>query len=258
MNVFSMIGEGFRKVYSSNNGALKHTGLLILTGIISMSSLYSETLKEAMVMPDNIGLILFGALASLIIGIYLCGYNFELIHNSFAEEDILPELKFNHFSLFFKALPLMLTWTFYIIVVSIISALLMASKIALIIGLLLILVLAFLSSFLPFVFVEFSKSYDAKGLYGILQPCKYVKTIGYLILLGLLFIPIYIILCFVPAFIFGLTVGISSGGDSNLIQYGGGIIGGYFGFVVGMIWNYCMVQVYKAKFEPMAVIRTYE
>ena len=249
MNVFRLIGDGFRKIYSSNNIAIKHVWLLVLIGIVPVVFLYSLNFTNV-VAAKNIRF-----LTALVISIYLCGYNLELVHNSFTEKDILPELGFNHFGLFFKALPLILTWTFYIITVSIVAGLLMASKISLIIGLLLILVLVFVSSFLQFVFVEFSKNYDAKGLYGILQPFKYVKTFGYLLLLGLLFIPIYIILSSIPAFIFGFVAGLLTGEDSNLVFYGGGFIGGYFGFIVGMVWNYCLVQVYKEKFEPMTAIR---
>ena len=105
-------------------------------------------------------------------------------------------------------------------------------------------------TFIQFVYIAYAKHFNTFGLYNIKLPIKYCKlAFGSVIVLGLLFIPIGIC-AMIPSFVVGLALGLSGGSDTSTAMYAGGLLGGYLGFVVQMVWIYCTVQIYKEKIEP--------
>ena len=54
-----------------------------------------------------LGTIVIWLIATLVISVYLAGYNLKFMHNSFDDEsnDVLPDFDGNPFGIFFKALP---------------------------------------------------------------------------------------------------------------------------------------------------------
>ena len=250
MKIIGTMIEGFQKVfYADRNSAVKHVCLIALTAIISYSSVQSDILKTQVkgtnTIPDLTGFFL-GLLAALIVGCYLWGYSLKFMRNVYYEnpEETLPEFDENPFKVFFKALPLMLIWIIYFILIGIVSGILSA----ILIGLLGFLVLIVMSIGIQFVWVEFIKDYDANGLYNIKLPFQYIKpTIGPLILMGLLYILIYI-LCMIPCVLVGVILGVF-GASETATMYVGGVLGGYLGFVCQLVWYYCIVKLYKEKFE---------
>ena len=258
MKIFETAFNGFIKVFSGKNIAIKHICFIALTAIVSYSSVQSDILKNqvqaASQIPDLKGLLL-GFLAALIVGCYLFGYNILFMRNVYNDnpEGYLPEFDDNPFKAFFKGFPLLLTWIFYFIVIILFSTISFALSIKMpVIGILLGLIgfcaIIILSIFVQFLWIEFSKNLEAKGLYNIIRPLKYTKgTMGSLCLLGPLFIPIYI-LSLLPCIILVLALTIAGFGE-NATMYAGGILGGYIGFVIQLVWYYCLVNLYKEKFE---------
>ena len=262
MKIFETIIEGFHKVlFADKDSMMKHICLLALTAIISYSSVQSDILNtqlkgtSADAMPDLTGFFL-GLLAALIVGCYLWGYSLKFMHNVYHEnpEETLPEFDENSFIVFFKALPLMLVWIVYFILIAgsyMAIGFLFVFKMPLLLPLLIIVYLFIFISLaigLQFVWIEFSKHFNRTGLFNINLPLKYIKpTIGPLCLLGLLYMLIYII-CLIPCVLIGAVMGIAGAGETATM-YVGGVLGGYLGFVCQLVWYYCIVKLYKEKFE---------
>lgn len=252
MKIFGTMLEGFHKVlFSDKNSLIKHVCLLALTAIISYSSVQSDLINTQLkgggagAMPDLTGFFL-GLLAALIVGCYLWGYSLKFMRNVYYDnpEETLPEFDESAFSVFFKALPLALVWIIYFILLGIVSGLLSV----ILIGLLGFIVILIMSMGIQFVWVEFIKDYDRTGLYNFKLPFQYIKpTIVPLLLLGLLYILVYII-CLIPCVLIGVFMGLF-GASETATMYVGGVLGGYLGFVCQLVWYYCIVKLYKEKFE---------
>ena len=104
-----------------------------------------------------------------------------------------------------------------------------------------------LGIFYQFVLVEFTKEFDAKGLYKLTRPFLFKSALGILAALSLAFCLIYILL-FIPCILIGIICGFLGIGET-MIGYICGVFGGYAGFIIQLVWGYCLVQIYKERFE---------
>ena len=252
MKILGTMIEGFQKVlFADKNSALKHVCLIALTAIISYSSVQSDLLSTQLkgvsngALPNLTGFFL-GLLAALIVGCYLWGYSLKFMHNVYHEnpEEVLPEFDENPFQVFGKVFPLIFVWIIYFMLLGIVSGILSV----VLIGLLGFIVMLIMSIGIQFIWVEFAKDYDKSGLYSFKLPFKYIKpTIGPLCLLGLLYILVYII-CLIPCVLIGVFMGLFGASETATV-YVGGVLGGYIGFVCQLVWYYCIVKLYKEKFE---------
>lgn len=240
-----LIVDGFRRIFSGSNVLAKQVSLFALTGIVSLVSSHFELLKAQSSLPDlsNIGLSI---IAVIVIGIYMGGYVLNYMHNCYDDNnpEILPDIDGKHFGTFLGALPLYLVWFLWVILVYLLAIIPILGWIAL-----LVLFIMWVP-FIQFVYIAYAKHFNTFGLYNIKLPIKYCKlAFGSVVVLGLLFIPIGIC-AMIPSFVVGLALGLSGGSDTSTAMYAGGLLGGYLGFVVQLVWAYCMVQVYKEKIEP--------
>lgn len=110
------------KSFYRKNAVIKHIWIFLITAIISFVSVYfqllAETAEKAEKLPDfPLKTFLIALTVMIVIGIYLGGYNFQFMHNAFNSESdsVLPEFTGKPFNIFWKAFPLMLVWTLYII-----------------------------------------------------------------------------------------------------------------------------------------------
>ncbi len=256
MNQINIVKEGFSKIFFGEDAIIKHIILFMLTGIISIISVYfsitSETIKATKVLPD-FAKVMLAVVILAVVGIYLSGYNFKLVHNAFDsnKKDILPNFGADSFNVFWKILPLMIYWTACIIIALILSSSLLVVPGIRFIGLFLFIFILFLCAFIQFIYIAYTENFDKAGLFNIMLPIKFVKpSIGSLCLFGIIFIPIYILSMF-PSFVAGIILGFIGVKDTNMIMYIGGILGGYFSFVIQMVWYYCLVQIFKEKIKPI-------
>lgn len=255
MNVIDTMVKGFVRIYKDNNALYKHLFIAIISGIISICSIYlqniSESIEKTKALPD---IPTFTAALIILIaaGIFTGGYNLLFCHNAFKDSnnEILPNIDLKPFKIFWNALPLMLCWTFYILCAAIISGILLSGgNIAKIIGLIILLFILFICIFIQFIYIEYTKNFDTNGLFNILCPFKYIKkTIAPLVLLGLLFIPVYII-AMSMSFLSGIIMSIFGIQNLSIVLTIGGVIGGYLNFIVQIVWYYCLVQIYKEKID---------
>ena len=255
MNVIDIMIDGFKKVYSGKNVLSKHFFMFLIIAILSISTVNVQIMANAIEKTKelpNIWQLLICMIITLIAGIYTGGYNLLFSHNSFNQEnkDILPEINLTPFKVFFKTLPLMIIWSLYILVAIFFSMFLISSKSLLtVLGIFLFLFLLFLCAFVNFVYIAYIKNFDSNGLFNITLPFKYMqKSFSDFVLLGLLFIPVYGV-AMTPSFIVGLLFGFM-GAKTIMALYAGGILGGYLGFIVQIVWYYCLVQIYREKIEP--------
>ncbi len=257
MNVFDVVIDGFKKVFTGKNAVIKHIWIFLITAIISFVSVYfqllAETAEKAEKLPDfPLKTFLIALTVMIVIGIYLGGYNFQFMHNAFNSESdsVLPEFTGKPFNIFWKAFPLMLVWTLYIIAATALCfSLFFAGPVFITIGFILFIGLLLVSAFIQFVYVGYAKCYSREGLYNIALPFKYIKlTFGPFALMALLFIPIYSV-AMSPSFFLGMLMGLSGIKDINTIMYAGGILGGYLGFIVQLVWYYGLVQIYREKID---------
>lgn len=255
MNVIDIMIDGFKKVYSGKNVLSKHFFMFIIIAILSISTVNVQIMANAIENTKeipNISQLLICLAITIIIGIYTGGYNLLFSHNAFNREnkDILPEITLTPFKVFLKTLPLMIIWSLYILVAIFFSMFLISSKSLLtVLGIFLFLFLLFLCAFVNFVYIAYIKNFDSNGLFNINLPFKYMqKSFSDFVLLGLLFIPVYGV-AMTPSFIVGLLFGLL-GAKTIMALYAGGILGGYLGFIVQIVWYYSLVQIYKNKIEP--------
>lgn len=254
MNLLKITAKGFRRTFCGSNAHIKHLSLFLLTGIISAASLYIQIISEIYKNPQNIpnlNIFTSALIVLFVFGIYLIGYTFIYMHNSFDEqqEEIMPAFNDKPFRIFFNSFPLILTWGFYIIAACAAAGFMAVGTDFKILGILFLIAILLVSPFVQFVFTAYCKNFDKKGLYDITLPFKFLpSTIGPLVILGLLFIVIYFA-SLIPSFLAGLILALSGVKNQNIIMYTGALIGGYLGTIVQLVWYYCLVQLYKKFFE---------
>ena len=93
------IKEAFKRIYAGENWLTKHSIIFVITGITSIFSSYMNTLSNQQTPdPSIIGPCFCGLLALLLITFYLCGYGFNITHNSFDETREEIFLNFTRYS----------------------------------------------------------------------------------------------------------------------------------------------------------------
>lgn len=252
MNAVTLILDGYKKLFSGPNAILKHISLFALVSIFTLFSLYFEKFEHSKFLPSDLSTSILGIICMLAVAIYLCGYTYNFMHNAFSEQspELLPDIDLTSLGPFLKALPLMIVWIIYLTVFAIIASIF--AIIAPILGILLLILFFLMATFLIFVFIAFSEYFDAKGLFNVMLPFRFITpSIGMLVLLGILFIPVGII-SIIPGFIIGIVLYVINAGDSQIPTYLiAGAVSGYLGFVAQLVWYYCLVQVYKEKLRPI-------
>lgn len=246
MDVLGIIIDGFKKVFKCDNALLKHVSIFALTGLLALNSSNMKTLTNFASTASDVSGVLWGGLLALAISIYLCGYSLKFMHNAFNQEDfnILPEIDANPFSVFLGALPLVLLWIVYVVLICFIGIIPFLGWAVILIF------LPVISVFLQFVYIAYSKHYMANGLFNLFIPFTFAKHSWFdMLLFGLFFLPVYIC-AFLPVVILAIILIFTAPTNSTLASGAGSILGGYIGFVVQLVWVYCMVQVYKEKIEP--------
>lgn len=257
MNVFDLVIDGFKKVFTGKNIFIKHIIIFLITAIISFISVYfqliAETAEKTDKLPDfPLKTFIIAFIVMIAVGVYLSGYNFQFMHNAFTPEsnDVLPEFSGKPFIIFGKAFPLMLVWTLYIIAaLAFCISLFFGGPLFIVLGIILFIAIILISTFVQFIYTGFAKYFSREGLYNIALPFKYIKlTFEPFALMALLFIPIYSA-AMAPSFFLGMFMGLSGIKDVNMIMYAGGILGGYLGFIVQLVWYYGLVQIYREKID---------
>lgn len=253
MNAIKLITDGYRKIFSGPNALLKNISLFALTGLLTAISLYFESFKAVKNLPTDINFSAFFAASAglIILAVYIGGYTYKFMHKAFfeTEEELLPDFNLEPIGLFLKALPLIIVWLIYLIIM--IGIVTVGMAISMFIGIVLGILFLCMATFLSFIFVAYCENFNAKGLFNIILPFKFIApTIGMVAILGILFIPVGI-LSMVPSVLAGLILGIIGYADTNIPAYVGGLLGGYFGLLAQFVWYYCLVQVYKERLRPM-------
>lgn len=239
------IKDAIKKIYSVDS-LPKHLILFALTAIPAMLALPLNEISKTTELPTST--FWYGMLTLLVIfviSLYMMGYLYAVMHNSHDEnaETIIPEFDWSFFRVFLKALPLMVVWFIYTILLIIITAIITlginlifpvlnsfgAYTIISIVGILFI-------AGVNFVFAQFTKEYDFKGLFNPLFAFKYLfKGFKDLVILFVKLIPILVVVGIVNV----LGVG------NDVLNYLFVAIGAYLTTIMQFIVNFCYVQIYK-------------
>ena len=251
MNVFELIVDGIKKIFSGPNVLFKHISLFALVGISSVVQTHFELLKETLskgptaVLPD-FTTVIGGIVIMVAISIYFSGYSLRFMHNAYNdyEDNILPEIDEKPIGTFFKAFPLIFVWVLWIILTYIVG-------IIPIIGWIGLIVMFFIwYPFIQFVFIAYAKDFNRKGLFRYTFPIDCMKhSFGTVFVCGLAFILLWII-ALIPCVIILFTFALGENSNSTLSTYLCGILIGYSAFIIQMIWIYCAVQIYREKILP--------
>ena len=244
MNVFEVIGSGIKRIFFGKDALFNYISLFALVGMMSVVQTHFELLKDSMkdgtAVPDFQAMIV-GFIVLLVIGLYFCGYSFRFMHNAYNDncDEILPTIDEKPFGTFFGAFPLMIVWVLWVILTYIVGLIPILGWIGL-------LVMMFIwYPFIQFVFVAYSRYFNSKGLFRYTFPIDCMKPSFWTVVrFGLAFILLWLI-ALIPCGIAMLVVVLFANGDSTLSLYLCGILIGYFGFLIQMLWNYCAVQVYR-------------
>lgn len=246
MNFFGIIIDAFNAVFRTENVLFKHISLFALTGFLALNSSNMKTLTSFTSTASDVSNVFFSGLLALVVSIYLAGFTIKFMHNSFGDEtpDFMPDIDLNPFGIFLGALPLILLWIVYIVLSCVVAIIPFLGWV------LAIVFIPVLSIFLQFVYIAYAKEYRATGLFNLFIPFTFAKyTVGSLFLAGLMFIPVYVV-AFVPIVILAVVLVFIMSTASSVPECICSILCGYVGYVVQLVWSYCMVQVYREKVEP--------
>lgn len=249
------IKESIKKLYSGEQAIVKHIMLFVLAGVpVMLSTPLNEISKRINLSMTDIVMSLAALIVMGVISIYLGGYIYGVIHNSFDEtkENILPDFDGSWFKIFFKGLPVQLCWILYIILVFVValitkvllSFILPAKIAALTVFVLFSIFAAIVCVMIPFVFTVFSKEYKRDGLYNFGIIFDYFgKTIKSVLWLMVKILPIFLLVAIVNIFGYG----------NDVMSYLFTGIGAYLTTIMQYIASYCYVQIYKEKLSDTAV-----
>lgn len=251
MNTVEMILNGYKKIFSGSNALLNNIILFVLTGIIAITTLYFESIKNATIAIFDINIFTFlsAIILTVLVSVYIGGYTYKFIHQAFSETEncLLPDFDLKPIGAFFKALPLVIVWIVYLAAILIIAGILITF--APILGGVLAIIFVLMAVFTTFVFITYCENFEFQGLFNITLPFRYMaKTLPTVVILGLLFIVvgmISLILCGLS----GIACAILGFTDPKILSLVGGILGSYFGCLAQFVWYYCLVQVYKEKIQ---------
>lgn len=243
------IKDAIRKIYSGENTLTKHMILFVLTAVPAMLSLPLNNISKVKdIDTGTVGMSLLALVLMLVISIYLCGYLYELVKNSFDEtrEEILPEFDKDKFTLFWKGFPLQLVWGLYLIGFVLIWLLaytlcrmvISPAAAAIITFGIFIIFMFFFCIMIPFITVRFAKEYKRNGLYDIRIPFRDMKkAMDSVIWLCVKLLPLFLLYLIISMF----------GKDPSVLGYIMAGIGAYVAAISQYIMHFCYVQIYKEK-----------
>lgn len=252
---FFMLGikDAIKRIYSGEDALVKHIMLFVLTGVpVMLSTPLNEISKRGSITAMDFWMSLAALVIMAVISIYLGGYIYGIIHNSFddSKENILPDFDKSWFKIFFKGLPLQICWVLYIFAIFLVA---FALKVGLLFVLspaastvvasvLFLTVSAFIFLMLPFVFTIFSKEYKRDGLYAFNILFKYFnKTIKSVL---------WLIVKAIPIFLLASVISVLGYGD-NVVAYLLSALGAYLLTMVQYVVSFCYVQIYREKLETV-------
>lgn len=234
-----------KRIYTEDNALTKHLIWLMIALISMLFSSISSQDNNSSYITHGISLII-----SLTFYIYSLGYGCILMHNRFSEEgkipkkQILPEFDILPFKVFWRYLPLMLTWLVFSIILAI-------PLIIPIFNIIYIFAYVFVIQFIIFVQVAYSEKFQTKGLYDIALLQKFLRlfamdaiiwwfkifilSLAVLALLILLILPLGIesILTMNNSFIIDIVI----------------VFTGYFFYILSFINNYGMTEIYLRNWQ---------
>ena len=253
------IKDAIKKLYTGDDILVKHIMLFVLTGVpVMLSNPLNEISKRVALSTTDVVMSLLALLVMGIISIYLGGYIYGIIHNSFDEtkEGILPDFDKSWFKMFFKGLPLLLCWLSYAIIYIIlffIVAVILNTGLSLLIPIkisswiimtIYTVIAALILLMIQFISVGFSKEYKRDGLYHFGLIFTYLrKTIKSVLWLMVKLIPIFIVI--LALYILGK--------GNDVMSYIITAIGAYLYSITYFVISYCYVQIYKEKLSDTAV-----
>lgn len=243
-------GDALRRIYTGEDALQKHMWLFLLVAIPAMlTTPLNQASKHLVLTNAQFCLALFGLLIIAVMSIYITGYLYGVMHNSFVESDesILPKFDTSWFRVFFKGFPVQLTWFCYLAIIFVVTAIVVAllgglvlpytvraiSAISISVAFLVINV--FILS-LPFVYSQFAENYDRKGLYNPILPIKYMcKAFKSFITLLLVFAPAFVVIAIIGYF----------GTKDNVFAYLLTAVWAYLWTIMQYSANYCYIKIYK-------------
>lgn len=245
--------SSLKKLYSGEDVWQKHMILFLFVAVPAMISkpFHAISSIQGLGMVDCIILSLY-LIATAAVAIYLGGYLYGVIHNSFNEdnESILPDFDKSWFRIFFKGFPIQLVWFIYLVLIYIVSTVAFAligsfstlpvrlvSFLSIGLG---FLVTNLLMLPLPLIYAQFAEKYERKGLYNPILPYKYmIKAFKSFLIL---------ILVYAPIFIFTVILGFFGLRDS-IVSYLLTAVWAYLWTMLQYSANYCYVQIYKREIK---------
>ena len=247
------IKDAIKKIYSGEDVLVKHIMLFVLTGVpVMLSTPLNEISKRTILTAADFWMSIAALVVMTVISVYLGGYIFGVIRNSFDDfkEGILPEFDKSWFKIFFKALPVQLCWILYILGIFLISVILKVILsvvitpafatilVCLLFGILSIII----CMMLPFVFTVFAKEYKRDGLYRFNLIFEYLgKTAKSVLWLLVKAIPFFLIIMIISIFGYG----------NNVFAYLLSALGAYLLTILQYAMSFCYVQIYREKIETV-------
>lgn len=249
MNILNILKD----LYCSKEKIFTHISIFSLLGIMTIAlnnvilsysgNVYSNYLGFA---PSNSYELILSLLISLILIMFFIGYGCNLIQYSFKSKD-LPDLDLSSYSLFIKALPILIVWSVYFIFMLLLGLVLLP-----ITSFLFYLYNSILLCFIPFihiVFVLFVEKCDIKPEY--LNPISLIRVMDKTLGSVIFFIIQVLVLLFV---MYNIEYGIFSYSAkirSEYVQLGVRVAGLCLGVYLFNILNYVyfkgLVQIAKDK-----------
>lgn len=244
------VREGLEKIYNGENILQKHMLLFLLVAIPAMLTTPLHNISEKLVVTNmQFVLALFGLVVIAVMSMYIAGYLYGVMHNSFDEntKELLPKFDKSWFRIFFKGFPIQITWFVYLAIIFVIIVVIIAlfggwllpysvrmiSKIAISAAFLVMNV--FILS-LPFVYAQFTENYERKGLYNPVLPLKYMcKAFKSFVLLLLTYAPIFVLLVLLGYL----------GTQNNVFGYLLTAVWAYLWTIMQYSANYCYIKIYK-------------
>lgn len=242
MNVLKFIPNSLKKIYTGKYTILNHITLFSICGIYSVITTMLDGMEKAKFMPD-ISLLVISIIILILTAIYLTGYTYTFINKYYDESAIgLPDTDQEPIIAFWKSIPLGLCWLMYCLIFSALCITIFFK--ILIVGIILITLIS--SILMSLIFVAFCKNYEAKGLFNILKPFKWVNKSFKEIFQ---FVAVFVILLIIIIAILigsGLLLKMCNiNPDCAVCSYIYAIICGYIGFILQLIWDYGFIQIYK-------------
>jgi hypothetical protein len=258
MNAIETISTGLKRTFLGKDALWKHISIFSLIGMLAMLYLYVfegnpfNSLSTGKISYENMHFNPIFFILLIIIWIYIFGYSYNIIHNYFDEsnQNAMPELNEKHFKVFFSALPLIIVWSIYQFIFSVISVIPILGWIVGIVGAIV------WTPFINFIFIAYGKNFSTKGLYKITLPLTYMKhSIKTCIVFGLVFffvylIPLFIATAIIVTLISFIFILLNINIDETLTGYIAFLFVGYLFYIIAIVWQYCMVQIYKEEILP--------